>query len=225
MKTKRLFEAIKNDRGYVFIEASIVYPLMFFIIAFLIYSGNMFLLKARIHSEVSKEAIRYANYFSNPLIENIEDADYKVETKAGADLTNHLYRYFFKHGRYADKDEEADLQTRIGRLALFNSIKPEDIEIKKHDVRNYIIYQTYIVEVDYKLTFPIRMIFDPKPWTLDMCAREEAPVTDQSEFIRNVDMTIDYLEHSKKVNGMLEEYSRFMENAKEFISGDSKEGK
>lgn len=220
MNKTRILKALGDDKGYVFIEASIVYPIMFFIIVFLIYAGNMFLLKARIHSEVSKEAIIYANLFANPYIEEIENNDYKVQTNAGADLTNKMYRYFYTFGQYVGDDEIQDLKTRVSKIGLFNDIKPEHIVINEHGVKNSIIYQTYVVEVEYELTFPIKMIFDDSPWTLKMSAREEAPVTDQAEFIRNVDMTIDYLEHNPTVNGMIEEYSKLVENADNFISGD-----
>ncbi|WP_408072007.1 TadE/TadG family type IV pilus assembly protein [Butyrivibrio sp. JL13D10] len=220
MKTTKLLNKIKDDRGYIIMESSFVFPIMFFIVAFLIFAGNMFMLKARIHSEVSKEAIIYANYFSNPLIESIEADGYKVKTKAGADLTNHLYRYLFKHGRYADNNEVDDLKTRISKIGLFGGTTPDNIIVHKHDVNRSVLYHTYIVEVEYTLAFPIKMIFDDNPWVLQMSAREEAPVTDQSEFIRNVDMTIDFLEHKPAYNTAIEEWSVLVNNITEFLSSD-----
>lgn len=216
MKTSRIIKALKNDRGYVFIEASIVYPMMFFIIVFLIYTGNMFLLKARIHSEVASEAIKYANYFANPYIERIEDKDFTVDTKiSDAHVTDHMYRYLNVFTKNADGEITEDLKNRISQIGLFNDIRPEGIVINEHKVHNVVLYQTYVVDVEYDLKFPIKLIFFDHDWILQMSSREEAPITDQSEFIRNIDWAIDIWERWPEAAGEEnEECERAKENMK-----------
>lgn len=208
MKTRKLFNTLKNDEGYVFIEASFVYPLMFFIIFFLIYTGNMFLLKAKIDSEVASEAIRYANYFANPYVKRIEKNNYTIDTKiSGSHVTDNMYRYFYSFGEYADDNEKKAFKERIAQVGLFSHIKPSNIEIKQHGLKNRVLYQHYIVEVKYKLNYPIKLIFFDDDWSLDMNAREEVTITDQSEFIRNIDWGIDIWERIPKTDGKDEEQS------------------
>ncbi len=213
MNTKKTMKIMRDDRGYVFVEATIVYPIMFFVIIFLIYMGNMFLLRARIDSAVAHEAIVYANYFANPYVRYLEDNDYKIENTAKSnDLTNSLYRYLYKNGKYANSDEVATLEKRIGQIGFFNNVSPENIKVSAHGINNYVIYQTYEVEASYELKFPIKFIFMDDYWVLYMSAREEAPITDQSEFIRNIDMAVDYIERTEKGNKAIEQFSKLKNN-------------
>ncbi len=218
MKENRLLKALKDDRGYVFIEASIVYPIMFFIIVFLIYMGNMFLLRARIDSAVASEAIRYANYFSNPYVKELKKNDYAVSNTAkDTTLTDDLYRYLYKQGSYADETDLTKLKERISDIGLFNNISPSNISITE-GVNNYVFYQTYTVQATYELKFPIKFIFMDENWVLKMSAREEAPVTDQSEFIRNIDMAVDYIERTEGGNQAIEQFSRLKSKFDEFLN-------
>ncbi|MCR5342268.1 MAG: hypothetical protein K6E70_02745 [Butyrivibrio sp.] len=219
MRIKYLLKSLKNDDGYVIMESTFVYPLMFFIIAFLIYSGNMFLLRARIDSEVAQEAINFANHYSNPYTDFLEENGYNIEFKANEpNLTNGLYRYLYTNGEYASKAEKDDLKNRIAQIGLFNNIKPSNVRIVSHDVDNFFaLYQTYIVEASYDLKFPIKLIFFNDSWTLSMTAREEIPVTDQAEFIRNIDMAVDYIERTDTGNGIIEQFSRIKNKFDDFI--------
>lgn len=171
---------------------------------------------------VSQEAIRYAAMYADPNLELFEQEKIPTTTK-DTKLTDHLYRYvnFAEVGGFgkATDDEKDELAKKLVDTGFFSKMEPVDIQVKKHEVNNYIIYQTYEVEVSYDLKMPIGVIFGGEIATLHMNTREEAPVTDTAEFIRTVDMAIDYAERSKSgekfVNSINEVYLR----VDEFVNG------
>ena len=57
---EKLRRRFRREKGSLVIESTLVYPVIFFVILFLLYMGNMYYLKAKIDSVVSQEAIRYA---------------------------------------------------------------------------------------------------------------------------------------------------------------------
>lgn len=65
---------LHRDRGALVIESAFVYPIMFFVLMFLLYMGNMYYLKAKITSVVSQEAITYAARFADPNQEQFNES-------------------------------------------------------------------------------------------------------------------------------------------------------
>ena len=66
MKTK------KNESGVVFVEASVVFPVMFLVIFLMIYAGNAYLQKARVEAIVTEIAIDGAAYCADPMSRDVE---------------------------------------------------------------------------------------------------------------------------------------------------------
>ena len=135
----RLRKRFQRDKGYLVIEATFVYPLIFFVLMFLLYMGNMYYLKARIDSEVSQEAVYYAAQYADPNLETIENG---VPTSAEGKtrVTDNLYRYvnFLDIGGFgkADTKTKNALIERISDTGLFSGMTPYDIDVVKHEVNN-----------------------------------------------------------------------------------------
>ena len=89
---QRLKKWLHKEHGALIIESAFVYPIMFFVLMFLLYMGNMYYLKAKINSVVSQEAITYAARFADP---NQEQFDKTIPTSNQGDtqVTKELYRY------------------------------------------------------------------------------------------------------------------------------------
>ena len=210
---------ILGEDGYLIIEATIVFPIMFFIIFFLLYMGNFFFLKAKIDSVVSQEAIRYASYFADPNLEEIMKTG-KVATSASEKTTEGLYRYINPFGKEeADDTEKAKLRKEIEDTGFFTDMTPAAVTIDAHKVHNYIIYQTYEVAVTYQLKFPIKFIFQDDYWKIDMSARDIVPITDTSEFIRNTDFAVDIFERTNAGNKAAEFYSKYYHKVSDWLEG------
>ncbi len=213
--TERFRKKWSREKGSLVVESTLVYPVIFFVIMFLLYMGNMYYLKAQIDSVVSQEAIRYAALYADPNLDAFEE-DFPTEIKAGDGITDHLYRYvnFVEVGGYgkATEAQKNALKAKLSDTGFFDKMEPSCITVKKHEVNNYIVYQTYEVEVSYDLKMPIGVLGGGEIATLKMNSREEATVTDTSEFIRTVDMAVDYAERSKSgekfVNTINEVYGK-----------------
>lgn len=193
-----------DERGVVFVEASVVFPIMFLIIFLMIYTGNVYWQRSKIEALTADYALRAAGYCADPLL---------VSTEKGVipDLNNHQvypYRMFDPNGVGSIVEDAAGgLEDAIGAVGdgLFQGMKPKQVNVdaKYH---NYVIYSTFSVDVDYAIELPIRMIGQKTNYMLDMSTHVELPVSDVPEMIRTVDMVEDYLEQTG-IKGAIEEFT------------------
>ena len=217
LRLNKLRERLRQNRGHLVVESTFVYPLMFFVLFFLMFLGNMFYLRARIDSMVTQEAIRYAAEYANPNLAAFEEEI--PTTVEGKELTKDLYRYINIFSKEENLDTE--LSDRIGETSgYFTGMNPDNIVIKEYRAKNYVIYQSYVVEVTYELKTPIKFLFDDDYLTLDMTARAEVPVTDTAEFIRNVDMAVDLVERTEAGTKLTEKINDTYAKVDEFLNGE-----
>ena len=226
-KLHKLRERWKQTRGAVIMEATIVYPVMFFVIFFMLFMGNMFCIRAGIDSLVTQEALTGAAYYADPKLESYSEKE-KIPTtlSEAGHVTKNLYRYLdiFDIGG-SQSVQSTNLKENIGSYTgYFTGMNPDRIEIVSHKVNNYIIYQTYEVEVKYYLNFPWKFIFHDEKYDIAMTARAEVPVTDSAEFIRNVDLAVDILERTEKGETASENINKTFEKVTAFLNGESRNG-
>ena len=208
-------------------EATIVYPVMFFVIFFMLFMGNMFCIRAGIDSLVTQEALTSAAYYADPKLESYSEKE-KIPTtlSEAGHVTKNLYRYLdiFDIGG-SQSVQSTNLKENIGSYTgYFTGMNPDRIEIVSHKVNNYIIYQTYEVEVKYYLNFPWKFIFHDEKYDIAMTARAEVPVTDSAEFIRNVDLAVDILERTEKGETASENINKTFEKVTAFLNGEDRSG-
>ena len=55
------------------VEASFVFPIMFYVIFFLIFFGNMYVIKSAVSRYTSTAAMRGAEYYSNPWVKPVTE--------------------------------------------------------------------------------------------------------------------------------------------------------
>ena len=226
-KLHKLRERWKQTRGAIIMEATIVYPVMFFVIFFMLFMGNMFCIRAGIDSLVTQEALTGAAYYADPKLESYSEKE-KIPTtlSEAGHVTKNLYRYLdiFDIGG-SQSAQSTNLKENIGSYTgYFTGMNPDRIEIVSHKVNNYIIYQTYEVEVKYYLNFPWKFIFHDEKYDIAMTARAEVPVTDSAEFIRNVDLAVDILERTEKGETASENINKTFEKVTAFLNGESRNG-
>lgn len=79
--------------------------------------------------------------------------------------------------------------------------------------KNYVLYSTFVVQVNYEVKFPIRFLDDDRLSIVKMSARAEVPVSDTDEFIRNVDMAVDLVSETavgNSIKGIFEKIGSFI---------------
>ncbi len=203
----------KDQKGVVIIEATIVFPVMFFVLFFLIYFGNVFYEKSQIDSFVTEYAILGSQYCSDPLLSQIKANNGVVPDE----IDVQPYRYLFGGMSDIEKSIADGLTNSInGESSFFKNMQPviKTTGGKIASFNNYVLYSTFSVDVKYQITFPIRFLGENTPKVITASSRAEIPIGDCAEFIRNTDMAIDFIEDTivgEKIAGVFGKINSFIE--------------
>lgn len=218
---KRITEKMQNERGAVIVEAAIVFPVMFFVLIFIIFIGNLFYEQARIDSIVTQYAIRGAQCVADPFLDEMYQGK-SVPTKA-SEVDLEPYRYIFGFTENSSISQvETMLSNKIkeeinnGSLIFFDGTGGKYVSTdngKVCEFKNMFLYSTFVVQVNYEVKFPISFMNMSKPTLLRMSSRAEVPVSDTDEFVRNIDMAVDLIAETsggKTIASIFEKVTSFI---------------
>lgn len=185
---------MREEKGSLIIEAAYVFPVMFFVLLFLIYMGNMFYMRSQVDAIVTEAAVKAAAYTADPFLKQIEDNGGKVP-----DNIRNIHPYHSILGSSDDEEIVAirtDMHTKLRKLGtgFFAGMGLNDINIKEFKKDSNLLSSTFVVDVSYRIKFPIRFLGSDNPTVLKIDSRSEVPITDTPEFILNVDMAMDYFD-------------------------------
>ncbi len=202
-----------REQGEMVIEATLVFPVVFFVIFFLIYFGNVFYLRSKVESVTDIVAVKGASYYTDPMLTKIK------ETGSAPTRFNDIrpYRYWFKTAS-VESEMRQELAQKLGEVGtgFFVGMEPETA-IQTVAFENHLFYDTFVVEVSYKVQFPIRFIGSRDHMVLKMNSKAIASAADTDNFIRNTDMVLDYYEST----GLKDKVQKAVEKVKEFFGHGS----
>ena len=187
-----LHKKLKENSGNVIIEATIVFPVMFLVLFFIIYLGNIYYGRAQLDDVAMRYCIKGAQSISDPL-------HYDMETYSTIPMDEDVqpYRFIFGEipGGSIDKIENKiieEIEDEIDNnlISFFNNMK---ISFDKKPKAEF-----------NKNTFPVA----------ELKTRAEVSVNDIPEFIRNTDMVIDLVDGTKFGNKI----ESFFKKINDFIS-------
>lgn len=214
----------KEDGAVQIIEATFVFPVMFIILFFLIYMGNAHYIKAQVEATVVENAIRGANYCSDPILETLKETG---SIPSVDEISVKPYRYIL--GGMSDVEDYIEDKVvedmNSSSLSLFGNMNPK-LKTSKPNIakfNNYLLYSTFSVGVKYELEFPIKFLGASTPNLLTINSYSEIAVNDATEFIRNTDMVIDYFVDTKvgkSIKGTFEKINEFLQK----FAGSTSEG-
>lgn len=222
-KIKNLIMNIKNQKGALIVESAIVFPVMFFVLFFIIFIGNLFYEQARIDDIVMRYAIQGGQCVADPFLYDMKNGN-AVPTDVD-DLELEPYRYIL--GSLAEgsisavEDKISELvkkEVNNSSLIFFKNSNANYVGTDNEKIaqfNNYIIYSTFVVQVNYEVKFPIRFLDDDRLTICRMSSRAEVPVSDTDEFIRNIDMAVDLLEETglgQTISGIFEKVGSFIKS-------------
>lgn len=184
---------IRTDKGAVtIVEATFIFPIMFFVLFFLLFYGNAWYTKGNADAVVSKYAIEAAAEISDPMLVDITETN-AVSTE---NYTSQPYRYLLNgYGNRIVNKYKEKIEKDIDFAGFFSSMSPE-VTNCSGKYNNYFLYQTVQYEVSYDIKIPIRMIFFESPTIIKFVSADEVPVCDSSELILNTNMVVDYVERT-----------------------------
>lgn len=229
---KKFLDKIKKEKGLVIIEATIVFPVMFFVLFFIIYIGNAYFQIAQVDDCVSRAAIKGAQCIANPQqYETVDEGMIPLKVNNAEP-----YRYIIGElpGGSINEIErkiENDLIKEINEstLSFFIKMNPKvtGSTDKIAEFNNYFLYSTFKVGVQYEVRFPIRFFGAAEPTILRLQSHAEVAVSDTPEFVRNVDMVADMLYDTDLGNNIANTFTKVNNFIKTFAgegSDDSRTG-
>lgn len=191
------------------IEATFVFPVMFIILLILLYMGNMFYMRSRVDAIVTEYAVRAASRCTDPFLDEIE-ANGSVPTRI-----SDVKPYNNILGGNSSAIIRTEMINTLNRqgTGFFAGMGLREISINKFEKNNTLVTNTFTADVTYKIKMPIRFLGSNKPISLTINSVSVVSLTDTTEFIRDVDMAIDFLE----AKGIDKKLSAFSEKVKKFL--------
>lgn len=195
--TKDIKTKLKDERGaYTIVEATIVFPVMFFVLFFIIFIGNMYYEQAKMDDCVMRYAIKGAQCCADPYFyEMAKTGNIPTDIKA-VDIKP--YRYIIGGMNNVESKIQKEMMDEINskNLTFFSVMSPE-VSTKAAKYNNYLVYSTFQTQLKYKVTLPIRFWDDSDFHIINFSSRSEVSVSDTPEFIRNVDFVVDLVSGTK----------------------------
>lgn len=185
---KDIMKKLKNEHGAVeIVEAAFVFPIVIFVVILLIMFGNVLYQQSKIDAIAVRGAEYLAAVYTNPIM-----ASGEIPTDTTA-INVKPYRYLFGD---SDSEELAKefIEKEISKTGtgLFSGMEVK-ANVTTCEIKNYVVYQTARVEIEYSINFVPMKLFGASPIIKSSNATVTA-ATDSAEFIRNVDMIMDYSE-------------------------------
>ncbi len=225
-KTKNIKNKMKNENGMVIVEAAIVFPVVFFVLLFIIFIGNMYYEQAKVDRIVLTYANKGAQYVADPSLYDMDHGGSVPSTVNDLDIEP--YRYIIgsiSNGSVSAIEnvlsEQVKNEINRGGLVLFSNGKTNVIGSDNSKIatfKNYVVYSTFVVQVNYEVKFPIRFFGEANPTIARLSSRAEVAVNDAPEFIRNVDMVVDLLDGTKTAESVNSIFSKINEFIKKFTA-------
>lgn len=204
-----------RESGLVIVEASIVFPVMFFVILFLLFLGNAYYLKSTVEQYATEAALNAAAYCADPMLQSVEGSG-SVTTDVDA-IEIKPYRYIFVSGMDdVTKPMELDLKKKLEGMGtgFFPGMKPEGISRTSLTFNWGLFCSSVTASVDCEVPMGIRLLGMDEVIRMPVSTRITAPVSDTPEFIRIVDTVGDYLNES----GVTEKINEVVSKVKDWFN-------
>lgn len=204
-----MLKNFKNENGMAIVEATYVFPIIVIVVFLLIYIGNGYWQKCQIESIVSEAAMQGAAYCANPLTENIKNSD----LPGVKDLNVYPYRHIFTGNMdtiESSVKKTVEEQIKSVGTGLFSSMMPVTSSVQTEYDATF-LYSTFMVDVDYKIQLPLRIIGQKDYFYMTFSSRVDAPITDCTEYIRTFDTVIDYMEKTGIMDKINDAKTKFTE--------------
>ncbi len=206
---KKYLQKTKQERGAVeVVEAAFVFPIVIFVVILLIMFGNLLYQQAVMDSVAVQAAEYMASLYTNPLL-----AEDSLPTNSSS-VTVKPYRYILGDSE-AETATKKYINEQVNKTTsgLFSGMGIT-VTSTTCKIKNYLFYQTAQVQIEYTINFLPMKLFGLSSLVKCSNATVTAAV-DPAEFIRNVDMVMDYIETTgldEKVNKLTDSLSQFLKD-------------
>lgn len=189
-----------RDKGAVtLIEAAFAFPIMFFIVFFMLMAGSAYFQQARIERIISEATIEACARSENPMLDKIGNNATSVPDDPSAVEVMPYRQLFPGHTESVRNNVKESIRKNV---KSFGSLGFAGMEAKLEgdpvmDVKYRLIISSITTTCNFKVELPIRMIFSNEKLSFRFHTVTKDIVGDPTEFIRNVAMVKDYSERSE----------------------------
>lgn len=213
----------KSERGAMsIVEATFVFPIMFFIVFFLIMAGEAYYQRARVEQAVTCAAVYGAARCENPMLESVVEsvASSGKVPKDPAEIDVMPYRYILTgEAKSIASQVKSDLESEIEAMEplFFHNMKP-NLESVSINVKMNPLISSFPVTVKFSVPFPIRIIFSTDPIEFHYEINITTSIGDPSELVRNVAIVMDLMERSKTATNITSKISEMIDPIWEWVN-------
>jgi hypothetical protein len=197
---RRLVSVILRDTsGAAVVEAAILFPIIFMVIAALVLLAIYMPQRAILQRATQYTATAISTARSDVWIEY--DGEGFTTPSKPANVYDSLFKAFVKG------DESGVAEKSVKRLerkyTLLNTFENHDYSAQfadngltvSYDVLNLVIYKEVIVTATRRIPIPVDLSFVGFPKSLDITVSSTAVVQNGDEFVRNVDIVVDFVQY------------------------------
>lgn len=188
---------LNGEKGTMtIIEAAFVFPIMLFIVFFMIMAGEAYYQHARVEYYVASAAIDGAARCENPMLGTVISSGAVPQDPAATEVMPYRYILTGEAHKIADSVEE-ELQDKIEGMKplLFKGMRPINVDVRVTPHMNPLV-SSFPVECEFEVPLPIRMIFSNERLKFSYNVSISASVSDPAEFVRTVSTVADVLERN-----------------------------
>ncbi|MBD9698785.1 hypothetical protein IGS67_04655 [Flavimobilis sp. GY10621] len=219
-----------GSSGMIVVEAVFVYPVVFMVLALVLFLGDIYYQRARVEAIVLDASIRGASQVASASLPKIAiNPDTGRGSLDPSEIRNDPYRYIFS-GTAGTATDEALRGTRTLVDELLNAETASFFGLApKFDGRGATVtYESKIVrgevsvEASYGIGVPVHKALIPSGEVrLNLDARATSTVTPMGELVRNIDMMDDLYEASggKEIGDSVETIATAVSNFESAIAG------
>jgi len=189
---KKIKDYFTDSHGAIIVEASFIFPIVIFVVFFMIYFGNMMFCRAKIDAYIMQAAVDGANYAADPILNEYSHSKSIATSTRGWETKP--YRFLFTgFGRSVAGETGDKTEKKLTSMSntFFTNVTPQ-ITSFNTKYKNHILTSTFSVEAEYVIKLPA-IVFINDGVIARFESKCEVPVNDTAEMIRNVDMTVDYV--------------------------------
>lgn len=185
---------LSEEKGAMtIIEAAFVFPIMLFIVFFMIMAGEAYYQFARVEKTVTCYAIAAAARCENPMLEYVQNHGNTVPDSPSA-VEVRPYRYILTgEAKKIASKAESDMRKEVKAMQplLFRGMNPQ-ITSSSVKADMGLLSSAVTARCDFEVALPIRMIFTGQELKFRYSIQVSEPVGDPAELIRNVSLVTDY---------------------------------
>ena len=192
-KTMAAFSIIDNSDGDAVVEAAILFPIMIMVFAALVLFAIYLPTRAALQRATQYAATALSTEKSDTWL-LFDERTLKYEWETDKDRLEFVYTALFSGVRDAESRsskivtevEGRGLSSKLGGLTVTCSVS------------NWLIYTEITVTATREFTMPAGLSFIGFPETLPITVTSTAVVQNGDEFIRNMDIAVDFVEYIAK---------------------------